>query len=505
VPLSYIVKDNFIYYHGTNAGGSKYDNIIPADTAYFPANNTQNVSLNTAFKISFNKNVFYTAGKKIYLKNAVDNSIIETIAESNITGTGTNVIKFKTKDKLTYGIQYYIEFDGNKIINLDITNWYIPVLLFILGTSALTFRLGSIPKGLSSSEISTRSNLLNHQYSYQYLLHHLTSLLFTWYFVVLNYLNIHNLMLIRLSGYLCGIAAIYIFFYISKTFTNRFIGTITTMLFGSSLWFLQIVRNSQHMQFYSFVILLPIFMAILYYRKKNLSWLAVCSAILLGLSFYLPGMIWFGLLAMAINLKTLGLESKMLSTRTKIIASLLFLVVIAPIVIECISNHSLIYSILYIPTSINFHQIMTQLIDYPKYLFIQNSGVLKFSVGRLPLVNFASTILLIFSGFWIYKNWRNPITQYIYYSLIVDWALCTFNGNKSIYIILPLVSLLVSIGIYYLYKEWKRIFPKNPYPDIAANLLILLTVASICFYQILLYFIVWPHTTQVLSLYSHYL
>lgn len=27
VPLSYIIKDNFIYCHGTNAGGSKFDNI----------------------------------------------------------------------------------------------------------------------------------------------------------------------------------------------------------------------------------------------------------------------------------------------------------------------------------------------------------------------------------------------------------------------------------------------------------------------------------------------
>ncbi|WP_312091282.1 pyridoxamine 5'-phosphate oxidase family protein, partial [Aminipila sp.] len=28
VPLSYVVKDNCIYYHGTNAGGSKHDNIL---------------------------------------------------------------------------------------------------------------------------------------------------------------------------------------------------------------------------------------------------------------------------------------------------------------------------------------------------------------------------------------------------------------------------------------------------------------------------------------------
>ncbi len=28
VPLSYIVKDNCIYYHATNAGGCKYDNIL---------------------------------------------------------------------------------------------------------------------------------------------------------------------------------------------------------------------------------------------------------------------------------------------------------------------------------------------------------------------------------------------------------------------------------------------------------------------------------------------
>ena len=97
----------------------KYDVSLPVDTAYYPLNNTQHVELNPVFKIAFNKNVFYTTGKKITLKNAADNSIVEIVTESGITGMGTNVLRFKLKNKLINGIQYYIEIDAGAIIDFS--------------------------------------------------------------------------------------------------------------------------------------------------------------------------------------------------------------------------------------------------------------------------------------------------------------------------------------------------------------------------------------------------
>jgi hypothetical protein len=393
----------------------------------------------------------------------------------------------------------------DKISDIDKTKWYLPIILFILSTFLLTFRLNTTPRGYSTSELSTRSNLVDHLYTYHYLIHHFSTVLFSTYLVILNYIDLHNLTQIRFVGYLCGIFAIFLFFYIARVLTNKFIGSITTAMFATSLWFLQIVRNSLTLEFYSFAVLAFIFISVLYYRKKNLHRLAISLAILLGLSFYVPGMAWFGLLFLIINRKTLHLEAKLLSKKFKLSTLLIFLVILAPIVYESVSSHSLIRSTLLIPSSFHPHLILTQLLDYPKNLFIQNNSQLRFSTGRLPMVHFASAILLIFSGIWFYRNWKNPITSYISYSLIIGWILVALNGSKAIYIIMPLISLLVSIGIFYLYKEWKRVFPRNPYPDFVANLLISLLVAGICFYQILLYFIVWPHTTQVLSIYSHYL
>ena len=98
---------------------NKYDTSLPADTAYYPVNNAKIVDLNPVFKISFNKNVFYTTGKKIFLKNSADNSLVETITESGITGTGTNSIKIKLKNKLVNGIRYYIEIDPCAIVDFS--------------------------------------------------------------------------------------------------------------------------------------------------------------------------------------------------------------------------------------------------------------------------------------------------------------------------------------------------------------------------------------------------
>jgi len=393
----------------------------------------------------------------------------------------------------------------SKLGNLYSTKLYYPISLFIFGSIPLLYKLSNVPKGLSSNELLTRNDLINHTYNLNYLLHHLSTFLFSSYLVVLNYLNYHSLILIRLSGYAVGLIAIFLFSYIARTFTNKFIGTITTILFATSLWFLQIIRNNHNLQYYSFAILLGIFISILYYRKKSINFIVILSSILLGLSFYVPGMIWFALLFIIINFKAIRLEIHSLSRKYKLISLAILLLILTPIVYESVHSHNLIYSALFIPSSINLHHLLTQFINYPKMLFVQNNPVLSSSIGKLPFINFASAIILIFSSIWLYKNKTNTLTEYIYFSFILDWVLCTLNGDRSIYIILPLLSLLVSVGLFYLYGEWKRIFPKNPYPNFLANLLLGLLVASIGLYQILLYFIVWPHTPQVLSLYSHYL
>ncbi len=392
-----------------------------------------------------------------------------------------------------------------RVSNLGKPRLYYSLSLFLIGSILLTYRLTDTPKGLSATELSTQNNLINHGYNYHYLLHHVSNFMFSWYLTALNYLNLHGLFLIRLSGYLCGIIAIFMFYYIAETFTNKLIGVLSTGLFSTSLWFLQITRNSQSLGYYSFTILIGVLISILYYRKKSINLLVILSSILFGFTLYIPGMFWFGLLFIIINYRTIKAEIRSLSIKYKILPLSFFIIIVAPIIYDFTLNHSQIYLSLLIPSAINFHQLLIQFLNYPKYLFFENNPTLAFSIGRLPLIVFASTILVVFSGIWLYKNRKNTITAYIYLSVAINWLLYTLNGGKSIYITLPLFSLLMSIGVYYLYTEWKKIFPRNPYSDFTARVLIVLLISSICLYQVLLYFIVWPHTTNVLSLYSHYL
>jgi len=392
-----------------------------------------------------------------------------------------------------------------RIGGIDKSKWYLPAIVFVAASFLLTFKLSSIPKNLSSSEVETYHNLTTKFYNFHYLIHHLSSGLFLIYPVFLNYWNLHSIFLIRLSGLLCGFAAIFLFYYIAKTLTDQFISLVSTAIFATSVWFMQVVRNSLNLEFYSFAILVAIYLSILYYRKKNMSLLAICTSILFGLSLYIPGMIWFSLLFIAINFKLLKLEIKILSLKIKVWSLVIIIFLLLPIGYEIFKNHSLTYTILFLPHAIHPHLLLKQFIDYPKYLFVQNNSHLTFSIGRLPIIHFAQLILVAFSGVWMYRNWKNPLTQYIYLGLGLGWILATVNSNTSIYIVLPLLSLLVSIGLSYLYSEWKKVFPRNPYPDFAVKLLIGLLAGCIVFYQILLYFIVWPHTTQVLAIYSHHL
>ena len=392
-----------------------------------------------------------------------------------------------------------------KIGGIDKTKWYLPSILFVVASFLLTFRLTSVPKNLNLNELTVYHKLTTNFYTFHYLIHHLSSGLFLVYPVVLNYLDLHSLFLIRLSGLFCGLAAVSLFYYIAKTLTDQFISIISTALFATSVWFMQIVRNSLNLEFYSFAILVAIYLSILYYRKKNLNFLAIFAAIIFGLSLYIPGMIWFSILFIAINFRVLKLETKILPNKTKLWSLTIFIILLLPIGYEVFKNHNLAYSILFLPHSIHIHSLLRQFIYYPKYLFVQNNQALAFSIGRLPFIHFAQLILIAFSGIWVYRNWKNPLTQYIYLSLALGWLLSALNGDASIYIVLPLLSLLVAVGLSYIYSEWKKIFPRNPYPDFAAKIMLGLLTGIIVFYQILLYFIVWPYTTQVLAIYTHHL
>jgi len=55
----------------------------------------------------------------MYLRNAGDIRLVETITESGITGMGKNSIKNKLKKKLANSIQYYLEIEPVAIVDFS--------------------------------------------------------------------------------------------------------------------------------------------------------------------------------------------------------------------------------------------------------------------------------------------------------------------------------------------------------------------------------------------------
>ncbi|HUC95535.1 MAG TPA: hypothetical protein VMR76_01075 [Candidatus Saccharimonadia bacterium] len=388
-------------------------------------------------------------------------------------------------------------------------NWKIVTFnlsIFILGSLLLLFKIGTIPKGLSSLELNTYTKLTSNTLNIHYFIHHLSSGPFLKRYLILNFLHLHSLIFIRSIGYLFGLLVIYVFFYTVLKLTNSFVAILSTLLFTTNLWFLQLIRNDQNLIFYALATTALISLILLFIRSKRRDVISLPIAALVACLIYVPGMIWLLLLCSVVFFKPIRQHFKNLKLSYQIFLPIIFLLFIAPLGIYYKHFKSKILSLTYIPNHLSSTTtLLHRLIEYPLNLLIYNFNTSQLSIGNLPIFDLASVIFIIFGAYWAFINRKQVLFKYIALGIVVGWILFIFNGATALYFALPLFSLLIAFGIYYFHSEWQGTFPRNPYPRTIGIILLILLVSVVVLYHIDQYFVVWPHTSQVLAIYDHYL
>jgi hypothetical protein len=89
--------------------------VKPEILTYYPSNHSELATAWQKFSIKFTNAVYFEAGKKIVIKEASSNKIVETIQSTG--GTETDSITFLTRSALNVGATYYIEIDSGAFVD----------------------------------------------------------------------------------------------------------------------------------------------------------------------------------------------------------------------------------------------------------------------------------------------------------------------------------------------------------------------------------------------------
>lgn len=388
--------------------------------------------------------------------------------------------------------------------------WLTGNLYFIIGVLValavlavfLWFRITSVPKGYSSFEWQTRSSLISKTFTFQYLWDHVIYAPYYLVLTIFQHLDRYSLFTIRSPGAIFGVISAVIFFYIIWRWWGTLIAVLSTLLFTTSLWFLQSARNDGPVILYLLAGLIVILLGFVVRNKKRHETKTLLSALMAVILMYIPGMIWFILAACLLQRKFIASEFKKLPTQVKYIIPIAGLILLIPLAHACYSSLANLKTILGLPLHLSARAVIKNLIDWPLIIFIRNPNLSSFSLGHLPALSIFSDAMVV-AG--VYSIWLKRNLDRIYLlgsSIILAWLLFGLGGAVSIYLGLPFIMCIAATGIAYLLSQWFSVFPRNPVARSLGISTITLAVALVCWFNINQYFVAWPNAPTTISVYS---
>lgn len=305
----------------------------------------------------------------------------------------------------------------------------------------------------------------------------------------------------RLPSVLLAVAAAGLFFYIVSKWFNFRVAIITSILFVTSSWFLQVARSATP-DVTMLGLLAPLAYAVWLPKYRRPLVALIVGAIVLVSSLYIPGFIWFAICGLVWQRKSL-----LKVWRDARIPAILILcgclIALTPLIIRVSTSTSLLESYLGLP-----ERVMDAVKELPKQLAIipLRLGLMgplnpEINLGRLPLLDFFTAVLAIIGAYSYATYYKLRRSRLILAVLALGSILVALQGMVSITILLPFVYLLVAGGINFMIEQWFMVFPYNPFARNLATVLISVAIVAAGFFHLNRYFIAWPQSPATKEIY----
>jgi hypothetical protein len=351
------------------------------------------------------------------------------------------------------------------------------------------WRLGSMTPGLGPAEYAARqhsgdlSQIINHGINAPY---YLAQYAFT------NLLN-NSVLALRLASVSFALALTGLIFWLFRSWFGHTIALLASLIFITTPWVLITARTASPDVMYLWPIaLIAAFVSMSRSKQKAGMWLVVLG-ILLAFSLYIPGLVWLILAVIPLAWASLISTTKRVSGLSIFLAIALALLIVAPLVMSLALEPTNIKQLLLIPSDWQSGLQIVKSIGWGLSSFIWQTGTqVDIGLDRLPILSILQIVLMAFGLYALGSRAKN-ITIGLVGLLFFSVLAAGVNDNPHLLILgLPAVAVLMAAGLRYLFIEWRRVFPLNPFAYGLAISLIALVVGAQLMYAARYSLIAWP-------------
>ncbi len=371
--------------------------------------------------------------------------------------------------------------------------WRQALALLLIGlfvTMVLWYQLGTLVPGFSTPELAARANAN----SFRKILENPLFLPHKLMQYVLISLGRNGAFWMRTVSALWGLAVIVIFFDIIRNWYSRRVALLGGALFLSSAWFLHFARlGTPEIMYATTIGLLWVGVRLKSVNAPRIRTI-LASVLILGCSFYVPGLAWLIIPMLIWQRKVVASE---LSSIPRWLAALTILAVtvgVAPLIYSFVLNPVLIRDWLYIPSRINIGQFWSNLWHIPVWIALRGPVMPVYWLGRTPMFDVFSLVMAVL-GLFVLNYYRLlDRVRAVIVIILLGFGLAVFNGWIALAVAMPLIFVVITAGIALFLQQWFTVFPRNPLARIAGITVVSFVVALACTYNLRSYFIAWPRT-----------
>lgn len=309
-----------------------------------------------------------------------------------------------------------------------------------------------------------------------------------------------HILALRLTSALIAMVIAAAFFYVFRAWFGKPIALLGTLLFAvTPLYLISARLATPDIMFSASVLLMAAYHKASLARSKSAS---VYILLALVVCLYTPGLIWL-LLAAAIYWRQRIYDmfnDLSLPQRTGLLLALLIL--LSPLARAFIVEPDLVRHWLLWPASMPAPKVFVKNLAWGvSALFFRSPLNSQHNLSGIPLLDALQIGLVIFGAYVIFSRLRG-----VFFWLLATGALVlivnAFNFDYThLLILLPLLAFLSTMGLRYLFLEWRKVFPRNPLAQTFAIMLMALVVAMHLFYGVRFSLLAWPAAPRIHSSY----
>ncbi|HSX16479.1 MAG TPA: glycosyltransferase family 39 protein [Patescibacteria group bacterium] len=387
-----------------------------------------------------------------------------------------------------------------KFRKLLVREWQQIVLYAVLlaaAGGALWYKLGTLTGGYSAAELHTAQAAT----SWQHIFHNPLDAPFLVLLRVLAYINDHSLFLARVVAMGCGLLTVGLFYGLVRYWHGERTALFGTILFATSAWFLHTARiGTPDVLLFGLLALVACYI----WLKRTSSGLALLlSFILVAALLYVPGMVWFIVLGIVAQWRTVDRQFKK-NLWAVTAGGVLLVAALVPLGLAIYHDPQIAKVYAGLPA----HgwpmplDVLKNLLQVPVQLFLHGPATPEHWLGKVPVLDYFTATMFFLGGYLYVRHAKLGRFWLFAGILIIGTVLVSLGGAVGLSIIVPIIYMIAASGVGFMLDRWLTVFPRNVIAQGVGIGLISAAVLATSIYSLRHYFVAWPSAPPTKAIFT---